>query len=193
MYRWDPQPTRPSAEVTRIAATLRRPARVLDAGCGARATDARYLAALGHQVDAFDSDGDAVNHALTIPPPENGRLRIWQADLRFVELDAQYDLILCRGVLHFLTVKERANAMKCLQRSTKRRGLHALAVFDEHLPIPQDLAALVPSPVSSHELEYAYRGWRIEKGESYVLNDEHAGGIRHRHSILRFNARRLGD
>ena len=40
------------------------------------------------------------------------------------------------------------------------------------------------------ELEDCYRDWRIEVFRSYVLDDEHPGGIRHRHPVNKIVAQR---
>ncbi|MBP1775532.1 MAG: hypothetical protein H6Q86_1538, partial [candidate division NC10 bacterium] len=41
------------------------------------------------------------------------------------------------------------------------------------------------------ELLEQYAGWRIALHRSYVLEDEHPGGIRHRHPVNKIVAQRL--
>ena len=38
-------------------------------------------------------------------------------------------------------------------------------------------------PFKEGELARIYAGWRQEQATSYVLEDEHPGGVRHRHAI----------
>jgi Tellurite resistance protein TehB len=104
----------------------------------------------------------------------------------------EYDLVLCRGVLHFIDAGRWPQAIAALQSATAPGGLDAISVFDDGLPVPDDLKPLVRKVASTDELRRWYAGWSIEHAEQYVLEDEHPYGSRHRHSVLRFRARRPG-
>jgi len=73
---------------------------------------------------------------------------------------------------------------------TRRGGWNVHAVFTDRLPQPPDLAPLVLCPFPQGALTKAYEDWAIELAESYILEDEHPGGIRHCHAIDEIVARR---
>jgi Tellurite resistance protein TehB len=104
----------------------------------------------------------------------------------------KYELVLCRGVLHFIDADRWPQAIAALQGATAPDGVNAISVFDDGLPVPDDLRPLVRKVASTDELRRWYAGWSIEHAEPYVLEDEHPCGSRHRHSVLRFRARRPG-
>lgn len=88
----------------------RRPARVLDVGCG-QGTQALHLARAGHEVTGLDPSGDllaAFEAALADEPAEvAARVRLIRgAGERAPELvtgeRANFDLVLCHGVLMYL-------------------------------------------------------------------------------------------
>jgi hypothetical protein len=101
----------------------------------------------------------------------------------------RHELVLCRGVLHFLDQGRREAAIAALQAASAPGGRNAIAVFDRDAPVPEDLRGLVRSLLGAEELRELYGGWQIERCESRISEDRHLGGIRHRHSILRFTAR----
>lgn len=154
------------------------------------ASNAIYLAERGFSVYAFDNSSIAVDRA-------NARVRrfglnvtIWQEDLGDYAPSTEYDAILCRGVLHFLSPRYWGRAIAAIQRATAPAGLNALSIFDDSVPVPRDLEPIVHRIVRRGELRVSYSDWDVLQEESYVLCDEHPGDIRHRHGITRFLARR---
>jgi cyclopropane fatty-acyl-phospholipid synthase-like methyltransferase len=191
MTRWDPNTTgSPSSSVLDLASRLTPNARVLDIGCGEMASNAIYLARCQFVVDAFDSSSRAVQRATARAQELGVDLEIWQQNLSDFSTATEYEAVLCRGVLHFLDAARWDRAFSAIQRATKRSGWNVLSIFDDHLPMPHDLLPIVRRVLRPNELEARYRCWQIVDNESYVLCDEHPGGIRHRHSITRFLARR---
>jgi 2-polyprenyl-3-methyl-5-hydroxy-6-metoxy-1,4-benzoquinol methylase len=188
--RWDPNETgQPSSEIGDIASTLKGSARVLDAGCGGAAGNALFLAARGHRVDVFDLSAEAIRSVRQHASRDRLTLNAWVDDVCNFESPGEYDLVICRGVLHFLSPDQSRVAVANLQSATTPSGLNAISIFDDKLPIPDDLKPLVRSVRSEEDLCQQYAGWQIRKCESYVLADEHSGGIAHRHSILRLLAK----
>ncbi len=184
---------KPSEEVVRLAAgdreLIAKGARILVAGCG-DGRHALYLAKEGFVVDAFDISPDAVAHVRANATP-GLHLRAWQADLDGVELADQYDWVIAHGMLHMVPDPARDKAMARLRAQTHPGGIHVVAVFTDTIPPPPDLAPLHVALFSEGELFEQYRaaGWELLETRSYVLEDEHPGGIRHRHPINKLVAR----
>lgn len=184
--RWDPETERPSGEIIEVASILKPGSRVLDAGCGAMAANALLLAEQGHEVHALDKSEEAIQAAQQRAVAAGVALNAWVADVVDIASEPAYDLVICRGVLHFLSPRDLVKAISNLKKVTTPGGLNAISVFDDGLPIPLDLRPLVLTTPSKSQMERWYSKWHVRRCESYVLDDHHPGGIHHRHSILRF-------
>jgi hypothetical protein len=66
-----------------------------------------------------------------------------------------------------------------------------VVVFTDRIPPPPDLAAHVRGLFTEGELRDQYRGWSVARWEAYTLEDEHPGGVRHRHPINKIVARNV--
>ena len=55
---------------------------------------------------------------------------------------------------------------------------------------PDDLREFTIGLYRECEIFDRYRGWRVVQRESYILEDEHPGGVRHRHPIDKLVAQR---
>lgn len=163
---------------------------VLDAGCGWGRNLAPFVG-LSHTVHGFDIDAQSVEQA-ELRLSKVGGVRIWHDDIRSASLNRSYSLVLCLGVLHFLTHRERLECYRRLRYWTEPNGVAVVVMFNALVPIPSDLADLMPDvPANSSELLDAFADWQIMRHDSYVYDDEHDGGaIKHTHSIDRLTVRR---
>jgi trans-aconitate methyltransferase len=161
---------------------------VLDVGCGWGRNIRKFDSC--EAVHGFDSDPVAVVNARRALVENPGAL-IWEADVRTIALERQYDLVLCLGVLHFLTHSERKLAYQKLKSWVAPSGLLAVVMFNQKVQLPEDLRILMAeAPVDSRELTEEFSSWRTISLDSYVYDDEHdEGRIRHTHSIDRLIAR----
>ncbi|MFD0744019.1 class I SAM-dependent methyltransferase [Phytohabitans flavus] len=164
---------------------------VLDIGCG----NGRNLLPFVDKrcvLYAIDADPGAVRETRQrfsdLPP---ARLRVSVADVRSFLPDRRFDLVICHGVLHFLAKRDRERAYGRIASWVAPGGLVSIVAFNKRIPIPDDLAPLMPEPAEdSGELLDAFPGWERIKFRSYDFQDEHDGGrIRHDHSIDRLIAR----
>ena len=85
-----------------------------------------------------------------------------------------------------------ASVIDRMQAATAARGYNVVAVFTDQLVPPSDLKPFMLGLFREGELLARYRGWRVEQSRSYVLEDEHPGGIRHRHPINKIVAQKPG-
>ena len=183
-YRNDSADTfgRPSSEIVSLAERLPAGASVLDAGCG-EGRNARFLAARGFRVDAFDVSAAGIEKLTRMAASEGIRVNAWADDLNTFEFSRCYDLIISHGVLHLLARDVWSGVIAQMQAHTRRGGVNVVAVFTDEIPPSDDLAPFVRGLFKPGELANSYADWRQEQAVSYVLEDEHPGGVRHRHAI----------
>jgi tellurite methyltransferase len=186
MGRWDPSSAElPSSDLLALTPRLRPGGRVLDIGCGAGARNAIHFARQGFSVEAVDVDLGAVEAARDTVRGLGLEATVYQSDIRAIAAVGVYDLIICRGLLHFLEPTDWPSIFRALRRATVPGGWHALSVFTNELPIPADLAPLVRGVFAKGQLRDWYPHWDGERYESYILEDDHPGNISHRHAIDR--------
>jgi SAM-dependent methyltransferase len=179
----------PSADVIELAASL-KPRSVIDVGCGT-----------GRNLLPFDRCGTClygIDISAESVAAARGRFQTHHAhevlmtevDLLAYEPDRSFDLVLCYGVLHFLDGRQRAEAYRRIRAWTSPGGTVSIVMFNELVPIPDDLRELiVDPPPDSSELLQAFSDWKVLRHLGYVYDDVHdAGRIRHRHAIDRMIA-----
>ena len=183
-YRNDSADTfgRPSSEIVSLSAQLPAGACVLDAGCG-EGRNARFLAARGFHVDAFDVSAAGIGKLTRMAAADGVHVNAWVEDLNTFEFSRSYDLIISHGVLHLLERHAWARVIAQMKEHTRPGGVNVVAVFTDEIPPPDDLAPFVRGLFKEGELARTYADWRQEQATSYVLEDEHPGGVRHRHAI----------
>ncbi|MBU2503552.1 MAG: hypothetical protein KJ879_00660, partial [Nanoarchaeota archaeon] len=89
------------------------------------------------------------------------------------EIDENYDVILCTGVLHFVSKKKVLNILKQIQKHTNKQGMNVLDVFLEGSECQSDSEGYY---FKKGELRKVYSGWKIidyqeyeEKGNKMAL------------------------
>ena len=173
---------RPSAEIIRLAEQLPPGSSVLDLGCG-EGRNALFLAAQHLAVDACDISSAGIAKLKAHAAKEDLAIDAWVADLAAFEFSRDYDAIIAHGVLHLLPRADWARLIAAMRQHTKPGGVNIVAVFTDDIPPPDDLAPFMRGLFKKGELATHYADWRLDINESYVLEDEHPGDIRHRHPI----------
>ena len=173
---------RPSSEIVSLAERLPEAASVLDAGCG-EGRNARFLAARGFRVDAFDVSAAGIDKLTRMAARDGLHINAWTDDLHTFRYSRCYDLIISHGVLHLLERDVWSRVIAQMQAHTRPGGANVVAVFTDEIAPPDDLAPFVRGLFKAGELAGRYAEWRQEQATSYVLEDEHPGGVRHRHAI----------
>ncbi|MGE0191559.1 MAG: methyltransferase domain-containing protein [Planctomycetota bacterium] len=181
----------PSEDVVACASFLPRGARVLDAGCG-EGRNALWLASQGHCVDAVDISTRGIAKLLSRAGQAGLEVRAWVGDLSNLDLDGEYDLIVCHGVLHLLHKEPAVHAVRRFQAHTRQGGANVICVFTNRVPCPPDLVAITPALWGEGELPELYAGWRMTAHRAYVFEDDHPGGVHHTHAAERVTAWKQG-
>lgn len=178
----------PSDDVVEVAAQLPEGARVLDLGCG----DGRHtlpLAKVGHRVEAVDVSEAAIAKLNAAAVGAGLDIDARVADLADASFTGPYDLVICHGVLHLLERPVWQRLVPELQEATAAGGWHVVVVFTDRIPSPPDLAPHTHGLFREGELEALYQDWEVT-ARRHTLEDEHPGGVRHRHAVNRLIARR---
>jgi tellurite methyltransferase len=179
-----------SDEIADLAPRLPPGATILDLGCG-DGRNSLYLARQGFAVDAFDISAKGIAALRSVARRERLAVRARVQDIRDFVFEHSYDLVICHGVLHLLDPGTSAEVIRAMRANTVTGGWNVVVVFTDAAPVPPDLAPHVRGLFVSGELFSRYRDWDIEAALSYMLDDEHPGGIRHRHAIDKLVARRV--
>lgn len=179
----------PSDEVVSLVGRLPPAARVLDLGCG-DGRNALFLLANGLQVTAIDVSAKAVARLAAGAGSPEALLHTEVADAREFVLEGLYNLIIAHGVLHLMPRADWSRLITRMQQATSPHGYNVVAVFTDALPAPPDLEPYMVGLFREGELLKQYAGWRIVVHRSYVLEDEHPGGVRHSHPVNKIVAQR---
>lgn len=172
---------KPSREIVEIVKKLKDGSRILDIGCG-EGRHSICCASQGHIVDAIDISSNGINKLLQL---SSGKYKInaQVSDIASFETESQYDLIIAHGVLQFLSPVVRDKSIQKMKKLTKVNGYNAIAIFTDSIDLPPDLEPLLIGVLSDGEINNYYDDWCQELYESYEFEDEHEGGIKHRHAI----------
>jgi len=172
---------KPSKEIVEIARNLKPGATVLDVGCG----DGRhtvYLASLGFEVDAFDISENGINKIRKLTDSKL-KIETTVCDIEAFETTKTYDLIIVHGVLQFIEVVKRNQAIRKIKALTNDSGYNVIAVFTDEIELPEDLAPHLVGVFNNGEICDFYSEWKTTMYQSYIFEDEHEGGLRHEHAV----------
>jgi tellurite methyltransferase len=179
----------PSENLTEFVGRAPGGAWVLDAGCG-EGRNALFLAERGFRVRAFDHSTAAIAKLETHARARGLSVESWVGELAEFEFDRDYGLIVASGILQFVPAAVGDRFLSDARLHTVQGGAHVLGVFTDALPPPEDLAPFVQRLYGEDELRGLYADWEILRARSYLKEDEHPGGIHHRHAIGDLVARR---
>src|SRR5438876_11941422 len=121
MKEWTPcnSPTIPQpTPLVKTALAGIKPGQVLNVG-SFTGRNALYLARLGWEVTAIDTDAAVLKTLRETAASEHLPIIIQQADVRTYQPERQFDAILCLMVLHFLPEKDIMSTITNMQSWTK--------------------------------------------------------------------------
>jgi len=170
-----------------IICRLSEDAKVLDLGCGEGGT-AIFLAEAGFDVTAVDISRTDITKLQCPANREElhtaGRARQPRED----PFSDTYDLIVLHGCLRLIAHQCWKSLFSQIQANTKMGGYNIVAVFTDGPPsadYPNEFAIRL---LAEGELFRFYKGWRIIFQQSYMFDDQHRKGIKHRHAASRIVA-----
>lgn len=114
-------------------------------------------------------------------------------DVRDHRSGNNFDVIIAHGILHLLPRPDWYSLILRMKNMTKPSGFNVAAVFTDLLPPPEDLEPFMLGLFREEELLEQYKDWDVERFTSHILEDEHPGGVRHRHSVNKIVAQKRGS
>lgn len=143
------------------AATLIKPGKTLDLGCG-NGRNSLYLAANGYDVTAWDKNAMSIKNLLSIRDSEGlENLQAEVKDLNALSFDGEYDFILSTVVMMFLEAKTIPGLIANMQRCTKPSGYNLIVAAMDTDDFPCTVG--FPFAFKAGELKNYYEGWDLLK------------------------------
>ena len=171
----------PAKDILKISSLLKEGVTVLDIGCG-EGRNSIYLAGLGHMVDAFDISEAGINKLKWIAKENKVEVNTWVQDLTTLKFSRTYDLIISHGVFHLVEKHDWQRIINDMKDNTNHGGLNIVGIFTSKLPATSDNAQFTKALFEEGELKELYADWNIIEFNAFVFEDEHPGGIRHKHA-----------
>ncbi len=172
----------PNPELVDLLPELPSEAKVLDVGCG-EGRLSLFFARKGFHVVAFDKSEHGIQKLKRIADQEKLQINAFVQDLRSYKPEEEYDLVVADGVLHLVEKPNADRIIRDIQHVTKRGGWNLIKIFTTRIPPPVELAPFHIGLREEGELAAMYEGWKFRLRQSFILEDEHPGGIHHRHPI----------
>ena len=179
---------KPSIEIIEITKKIIPNSKILDIGCG-DGRNSIYMAEQGFKVAAFDVSGFAIGKLKYIAKQRKLQLNVFVQDMVKYKFTESFDVIITHGCLHLIKRSEWLNLIENIKLHTKKDGYNIHAVFTDTIESSEDMKSLCKGLFQEGELFNLYNDWNIELQESYILEDEHPGGIKHKHPINKIVAR----
>ena len=168
------------------AATLIKPGKTLDLGCG-NGRNSLYLAANGYDVTAWDKNAMSIKNLLSIRDSEGlENLQAEVKDLNALSFDGEYDFILSTVVMMFLESSTIPRLIPNMQRCTKPGGYNLIVAAMDTEDFPCTVG--FPFAFKAGELKNYYEGWDLLKYNEDVgelhRTDENGNRIKLRFATL---------
>lgn len=179
----------PAAELAGLVNLLPPAANVLDLGCG-EGRNALYLAEQGFKVTAIDISISGIRKLNHLARQRSVSMTAEVRDMRAYAYERKFDLIIAHGSLHLIERDDWLPLIHRIKAHTSVGGYNVIVVFTNALPPPDDLKDFHVGLFREGELFEFYNDWDVLLRQSYILEDEHPGGIRHRHPINKLVARK---
>lgn len=152
--------TRTHSEVLN-AATVIKPGKTLDLGCG-NGRNSLYLAANGFDVTAWDKNPASIANIESIKAKEGiANLQTAIKDLNALSFDGEYDFILSTVVLMFLEAQSIPGLIANMQRCTRAGGYNLIVAAMDTDDYPCTVG--FPFAFKAGELKDYYAGWELLK------------------------------
>lgn len=152
--------TRTHSEVV-YAATIVKPGKTLDLGCG-NGRNSLYLAANGYDVTAWDKNPMSIQNLQSIREAEGlENLQVAVHDLNTLSFDGEYDFILSTVVMMFLEANTIPRLIDNMQSCTKPGGYNLIVAAMDTDDFPCTVG--FPFAFKTGELKNYYKGWDLLK------------------------------
>jgi tellurite methyltransferase len=172
---------KPSKDVITAAAKIKLPAKALDLGCG-EGRNAVYLAGLGFETSASDISRSGIEKLKTVARELRLDIDAEICDMRQYVFKHPFNFIVCTGCLHLIKRDEWPAVIARMKQATSRGGIHVVGAFTDEAPEPEDQRGLMVGLFKEGELFTHYQDWEIIDRKTYIFEDLHPTGARHKHA-----------
>ncbi|MCP4796126.1 MAG: methyltransferase domain-containing protein [Phycisphaeraceae bacterium] len=179
----------PNPEILELVPTLPPGAKVLDLGCG-EGRLALPLAEAGFQVVGVDVSEAGIAKLTRIARDRGLEIEASVEDLNAYEIPGEFDLMISDGVFHNIHREHAERLIASMIARTRPGGYNLVKLFTTKVPPPPELAKFHIGLWEEEELFDRYEGWEFLIRSSFILEDEHPDGSRHRHPINKILARK---
>ncbi|MAB71022.1 MAG: hypothetical protein CMJ54_00770 [Planctomycetaceae bacterium] len=179
----------PNPEILELVPTLPPGAKVLDLGCG-EGRLALPLAEAGFQVVGVDVSEAGIAKLTRIARDRGLEIEASVEDLNAYEIPGEFDLMISDGVFHNIHREHAERLIASMIARTRPGGYNLVKLFTTKVPPPPELAKFHIGLWEEEELFDRYDGWEFLIRSSFILEDEHPDGSRHRHPINKILARK---
>jgi tellurite methyltransferase len=172
---------KPSEFVVKAAINFPPYSKALDLGCG-EGRNAIYLADIGFKVTASDISESGIEKLRSVVTRRELDIDASVCDMRRFKFPHQFDLIVCMGCLHLIPQEDWKVLIKRLKLFTTAGGFHAVGVFTDTVPEPEDQRGLMVGLFKEGELLEQYKDWEIIEKKAYHFTHTHPDGPTHAHA-----------
>jgi tellurite methyltransferase len=182
----------PAEELISLVSSLPSGASVLDIGCG-EGRNALYLAEHNFSVTAIDISAAGIGKLKHFADRKGLSITVEVRDMKQYVFTNKYDLIIAHGSLHLIEREHWTSLIQKMKVNTNAGGYNVVVAFTDTIPPPDDLKDFHIGLFREGELFNFYNDWRIVEKRSYILHDEHPGGIKHQHPINKLVAQKVSN
>lgn len=179
----------PSVEIIDLASKLKPNSTILDIGCG-DGRNAIFLAQKGFLVTAFDISVLGIKKLKHQAKKLNVQIDSFVQNMISYNFVHKFDLIITHGCLHLIPKKDSMRLLREIMDHTMENGYNVHAIFTDAIEPSEDMKPLCKGLFREGEIFEFYKDWKVIIQKSYVLEDEHPGGIKHKHPINKIVAKR---
>ena len=141
-------------------------------------------------MDAFDVSEAGIAKLKRLADKAGITVNAWVQDLTKFHFKRTYDVILSNGVLHLVTREQWQEFIIKMKAATNPGGINMIGIFTDQLPAAPDMAAVTKGLFHEGDLDNLYADWETLNSDNYRFEDEHPGGIRHRHAAAHIAAKK---
>ena len=131
--------------------------KILDLGVGDSGNFIE-LAKEGYNISVLDISKRIIEEINKICKKEKIKVNAILQDIRYFKFRENYDVILCNGLLHFLTRKEGYSLLNNLKKYTNKDGINIITAFKEGDKSQSEKDSFY---VKKDELKNVYKNWSI--------------------------------